>query len=426
MKNRISSSSIFEYLKTAFFIILFAWISFFPQPLQERYGIYVRVYLGVFLLILLMSKKYLRLSFSGRDWPLWLFLISMLSGMIFATDRNTAWAAYIYLSATFFTLFYIGKSLYHYEKDRFTLSLIICISGCLVAFIGLMELYFGKNIIYENLIFNPFYKRYIKLYPRPMSTQFNPAVLGSYLIGCLPFSLYFLKNRSLILRTLGIFASSSCILVILSTSSRGVFLGFISMLLFYFWMNKRKKIVYLFLLLSVIFILTCSPNKDSGLNRFSLTRMIAGSYDSAVSGYRLDRINMTIKILRDYPFFGIGLNHFRIRFKDYKDYYDEKGAKEFYEFMIPDNMYLALLSEIGFIGALGFFIFLLYLFKNGLMQIGRIQDMDQRQMIIIPMSALVGLLVNMGAYDLFYWNNPFSLFCLICGFIQSGINKNLT
>ncbi|MEK6659739.1 MAG: hypothetical protein AABY36_08680, partial [Campylobacterota bacterium] len=89
-------------------------------------------------------------------------------------SKNLAFATYLYLVITLFFLFYIGKGLYIYGEDRDKVCLVICICSGLVAIIGTLELYFGKNILYENFIVNPYYERYVRYYPRLMSTQFNP------------------------------------------------------------------------------------------------------------------------------------------------------------------------------------------------------------------------------------------------------------
>ncbi len=395
-------------LKISCFLIFFGWISFFPEPIQAQYGIYTRIFLGVFLAFLLLDKRNFKHLFNFYDWPLWLFLICLLAGTVSAIDKSVAWGTYFYVAITFFLVFHIGKALYLDGENQNIVSLVICICSGLVAFIGILELYYGKNILYDNFINNPFYERYIKYNPRPMSTQLNPAVLGSYLLGCLPFSFYLFKNKSLHLRLLGISSSLLCMLIIILTFSRGVMLGLVALLLFYLWNRQKKKIFFLSIFCLILLIAFCSYQKNVNLNRFGFNRLISGSYDSVISEYRLNRVKMTFKILKDYPLFGIGFNHFRIRFNEYCD--KRNKGKESDEFMIPDNMYLTLLAETGLIGTSAFLIFIIFLLKKGVKKIKE---------TLIPMSALVGLLVNMGGYELFYWNNPYMLFCLICGFIAA-------
>lgn len=418
MKENILKFNREGYFLIALFIILFSWISFFPEPIQGRYAIYTRVYLGLLFLFLILKKGGIRKFFHSQDWPLWFFLVCLSSGLVSAQDRKLARETYFNLAFNLFSLFYIGKAMLSEEKNKGRIALVICVCSAVAAIIGILELYFGRNILYEKFITNPFYERYVRYQPRPMSTQFNPVILGSYLLGCLPFGFYLLRNKQLYLRLLGIFSSLLCLAIILLTASRGVFLGFIALLLFYLWKNKKRRLVILFLICLMALVSICSFLADDNLNRFGFRRMISGGYDSIVSEYRLSRVLMTTRILKDFPFFGIGFNHFRLRFNEYCPERDK--GKILYEFMIPDNMYLAILSEAGITGALGFSVFIILLFKNGFQRIGEIGKDDKRHFLIICMSALVGLLVNMAAYELFYWYNPYTLFCLFCGFAASG------
>lgn len=417
MKANILKFNQEDYFLIAFFIILFSWISFLPEPIQGRYVIYTRVYSGLLFLFLILKKGGIRNFFHSQDWPLWFFIACLSSGLVSAQDKKLARETYFNLAFNLFFLFYIGKAMLSEEKNKGRIALVICACSAVAAIIGILELYFGRNILYEKFIANPFYERYVRYQPRPMSTQFNPVILGSYLLGCLPFGFYLLRNRLLYMRLLGIVSLLLCLIIILLTASRGVFIGFIALSLFYLWKNQKRKIILLFLICLIALVSICSFLKDVSLSRFGFNRLILGSYDSIVSEYRLSRVKMTAKILRDYPLCGIGFNHFRIRFNEYCPERDK--GKILYEFMIPDNMYLAILSEAGITGALGFSVFILLLFKNGFQRIGEIGKDDKGHLLIICMSALAGLLVNMAAYELFYWYNPYMLFCLFCGFAAS-------
>ncbi len=414
MRLKLYSIPILKYTEIIFLFILFSWISFFPEPIQAQYGIYTRIFLGIFLAFLLLDKRNFKHLFNFYDWFLWLFLICLLAGTASAIDKSVAWRTYSYAAITLLLVFYIGKGLYLEGTDQNIVSSVICICSSLVALIGILELYFGKNILYENFIANLFYERYIKYHPRPMSTQLNPAILGSYLLGCLPFNFYLLRNKPFYIRILGILSALLSIIIIVLTFSRGVFLGLIVLLLFYLWNRQKKKIFFLSIFCLILLIAFCSYQKNVNLNRFGFNRFISGSYDSIISEYRLNRVKMAFKILKDYPLFGIGFNHFRIRFNEYCE---EKEL--FTEFMIPDNMYLTFLAETGIIGTLGFLTFIILLLKKGLYVLHKLKEDARKQMLVICLASLVGLLVNMGAYDLFYWNNPYMIFCLLCGFIAA-------
>lgn len=406
------------YLRIIFFGIFFAWISFFPEPVQSIYSEFVKIFLCLFLLTFIFEKRYRKYLFSFRNWPLWLFLLCISSGIFSAINKDIALGTYIHLATVTFLLFYIGKCLYRFDEYRNNINILICIFSNLVVLISFLELIFGKNILYENFITNPFYGRYVGF--RLMSTQLNPVILGSYLIATLPFNFYLFRNKPLFLKVIGAVCSLLSIVVAILTFSRGVFLGIIALVAFFLWQTKQRKFFISLTLIFFITIIFCSYQKNDNIKRFGFERMVIGSYDSVISQYRLDRVKMTFKIFKDYPVKGIGFQHFRIRFNEYCD--KNNRGRTNYEFMIPDNMYLTFLAETGIIGSLGFFIFIFLLFKRALNQISNLKY-EARWTLIILMSSFVGLLVNMASYELFYWFNPHMLFCLIAGFIQGATDS---
>jgi O-antigen ligase len=417
--------NILECLKAACVIILFAWISFFPSPVHARYAVTARIFFVFFLLILLLNKRSRKHLFSFKDWPFWLFLVCMFSGAVSALYSGVGLRTYFSLAPVFLLLFYIGKSIYSSKENRERVCLVICACSSLVVVVAFLELYFGRNILYENFLPNPFYLRYVKHFPRPMSTLFNPVILGSYLLCCLPFNFLLTKNKRLYLRILGIISSLLCVTGLILTYSRGVFLGFVALSLFYMLMRRKKKSVYLFLLCIILLISFCSFAKSPNLSRLGFKKLIFGSGDCMVSDYRFERVSMALRILRDYPLTGIGFNHFRIRFDEY--YNGPFKGRIPYEFMIPDNMYLTFLTETGLIGTAGFFIFIIILLKKAFARFAGLSEEAGKHALLAAITALVALLVNMSAYELFYWYNPYLFFCLICGFIQSydiNINDN--
>ncbi|MCX5713492.1 MAG: O-antigen ligase family protein [Candidatus Omnitrophica bacterium] len=390
----------------AFTLILFSLISFFPFPFLSAHVLQVDIFLFIFLAILCADKERIKDLFSKHDCWLWLFLASMFAGTINATQKQIAFKAYSHLFITFALLFYIGKGILRKPKDaNFLMILISCVS-CIIVMIGFSEMFMGKNILYEKLFtHNPYYERYVKFGHRILSTQYNPVVLGSYLLFCLPFNFALSKHGSFPLKRLGIFSSIACIIAALLTFSRGVFLGLIVLLFFYFWKARRKKILALIIICVTVLILSASLQRREPLCRFGIFRLFSGTYDSIFSEYRMARVNMTARIFKEHPFVGIGLQHFRIRFVEFCELADKKTP---HEFMIPDNMYLTFLAETGVCGILGFLVFVFLLLKKGFYEFRNTSGL---------ISALLGLLVNMGGYELFYWDNPLMLFALLCGFL---------
>ena len=352
-----------KYLTKAFFVVLFAWISFFPQPIQGEYEVYVRIGLAVFLLILVLDKRGIKDIVSVKDWPLWLFIICLLAGIVSATDKSVAFRTYIYLAITFLFLFYIGKGIFSCDRDRKLISVTICICSSLVALGGILECFFAFNPIYEYFIENLFYIRYITGFVRPMSTQLNPAPLATYLLFALPFAIHIFKKKGSLKRFLGFVAIVLNITCLLLTFCRSSFLGLLAMLFFYQLVSKRYKALFIALLLISIFSMG-AYFLPYPFNRIS-PRGIFIDGTGILSQYRLDRMAITWEMFKDKPFLGVGLNNFRILFDKF---YLSKPIIQFipYEIKIADNMYLTLIAETGIIGFTGFIIFIFSLFRKGM------------------------------------------------------------
>jgi len=407
--------AVFKYLRNTFFIVLFAWISFFPQPIQDRYGIFVRIFLGIFLLILLLERKYLKYLFSFQDWPLWLFVICLSPNIFIATDKNLDLNTYLYLTITLIFLFYIGKGMYYSYQDINTVNIVICICSGFVASLAVFELIFSFNPLYEHFIENPFYERYISGWVRPMSTLFNPAPLASYLLLSLPFSIYGLTRKNLTNKICGFIVFVISVPCLILTFCRSSYLGLIFMLsLFLLITKKYKNILVIYFILLFLFSL---PYPFSRLSPKGICIDGTGIF----SAYRMNRLKMVFGMLKSSPLFGVGLNHFRILFEKY---YPVKSDLSFivYEIKIPDNMYLSLLAETGIGGFLGFSIFMTSLFKRAFKQFKDSKNENIKLILFVPVFSLIGLLLSMGGYELFYWTSPYMFFCLLCGFI-SGITE---
>lgn len=410
-------------ITTAFIIILLCWVSFFPQPAQERYWIYTAVVLGCFLLPFLFARKDRGRLFSLRDVPLWLFLPALAGGIIAAQNKSAAVRTYLDISLTLFFLYYLCKEIFSSSGNQAVLSRTVCWCSILVAVLGIVEWVLGRNPVYEYLVDNPYYYRYMReSFRRPMSTQFNPVILGTYLLACFPFSLVLLRDKRLFFRRMGLVSIALSAVVIVFTLSRGVLLGLMALIIFYLWHAQKKWITGVFVVFLIAVMGICSyPGRD-GLNRFGFKRMVCGSYDSIFSEYRWTRVKMAAAMLKDYPLWGIGLNHFRLRFNEY---YPLKEA-EIYEFMIADNMYLTILAETGIIGAAGFLIFIFWLLRGGRRRFYSLKDKDERYFLLAVLSGFAGLLVNMAAYELFYWRTPLIFFSLYCGIIAGWLRREET
>jgi O-antigen ligase len=247
-----------------------------------------------------------------------------------------------------------------------------------------------------------------------MSTQLNPAPLASYLLVCWPFAIYSLNGKKLSSKILGAATIVLDVACLLLTFCRSAFLGLACMIFFYLYVKMGHKKLIAALIIFVIFVelLYLAPYP---FNRLGPAHMLFLS-NGAFSEYRLTRIRMVWEIFKSRPFLGIGFNHFRILFDTYHSLAGEYSETP-YEAKIADNMYLTLLAEAGAIGLVSFLIFIFYLFKKGLRALLSEKQKQKKQMLFISLCALTALLVDTAGYELFYWENPYMLFCLICGFV---------
>jgi len=348
-----------------------------------------------------------------------MFLASILPNVFLSKNKLVAVETCSNIAVPLFSLYVLSQVLFSEEKRLLALAKIICLFSAIVALGGILDIWLGKNILYEHFIKNQYYDRYVAkaALVRPISTQFNPAPLGTYLLACIPFGFVLIGERRKILRITGLLSIILNTLVLILTFSRAAFVGLFVSLLFFLW-YKRKKLTILLLLLAFFLTVALSSflKPGRGFDRFGVRGIIFGqNYTSPLSNYRLARMEMVFKMLKDSPLFGIGLNHIRTRFFEYYP-----GGKDVgYEWRIADNMYLTLLAETGLIGFFSFLVFIFYLFRNGLRKFNELKDGIKREILLVGLSALLGVLVNMAGYELFYWHIPFLLFCFLCGLVAS-------
>lgn len=394
-----------------FFIIFLAWIFLFPQPVQERYQAFV----VLFLAISFLASSDIYSLFKKRHLFLWVFLFCAAGNVFNATDKSVALRAYLGISLSFLFLYFISYSIFLKNDAMTIVAKFACGLSILICLIGVSEWISGRNFIYKYYIDNIYYERYINS-KRLMSTQLNPVILGSFLIGVIPFVVSLLNNKSKLWRIIAIVGLTLNVFVIVFSPSRGVFLGFCSLFVFYLW-NKKKVLSVVFVAIVLLFISLCSSPANTISKILSARNICFGSQDGIFSEYRSNRLLMTLRMVKDHPFLGVGFKHFRIRFKEYKIENEEDFG---YEFEIPDNMYLSLFSETGALGLSGFIIFIFHLLRMGSKAFDRFRhDAKNKEFLLLCMSGAIGLLVNMAGYDMFYWYNPFALFCILCGAIAA-------
>lgn len=397
-------------------VVLLWWISFAPEPVQFRYRNITNCALAILLFISIIAQKghLRRLLLEKQDILLWVYLlIVVICGIFFAKKRLIAldWFYRVILPGPF--LYLLIKNEIN-KVNGLVIARSLCIFGTMVALLGIAEFIFRKNTIYEYLVFNPYYYRYLHRW-RIMSTQMHPAVLGTYFVACLPWLFLLIsKTKAFLKRNFYYLCTLLIIIGLILTFSRGALMAAAFLSVAYLWRkNKHWAIRLSVSVLVLLFLLVLF----SGGHTLIKKRFSPESLKNGVN-YRLERYPATFRMFRDHPFVGLGLNNYRLFFDKY---YGSSVIP--YEWKIPDNMYLSILAETGITGFSAFIVFIVFLLKKAFRCFRSIKDKDTKELLITIIAGIIGLMVNFLTYDALYWMTPLFLFWIFAGMVSGLIGR---
>ena len=382
-------------------MVFILWISFFSQPVHDHYNLHLKVLSALLFLILLIHKRSIKFLFSKGEIFLWLFLGWQIFSVLFAYDKQIAWQRCVNFTIPFIALYFVFKEGLDYGKAKFILFALF-FSGIAVSGIGILEFIFNKNLIYEHFIENIFYARYIKE-SRIMSTLASPVIAGTYLMACIPVSYYVIgelneKNK----RLLAVLGMLIIIAGLILTFTRASWTSALIVTILYILRKNTKLFPVLIISCVLIFVSIVMIVKARPVLANSVRYRNVINY--LIEGHRLNRYGITFKMIKAHPIAGVGLNNYRIVFDDYYGRKDEQ-----YEFKIPDNMYLMIIGESGIVG-LGLFVMFVFLIMKKAVRDLKSENGRLRKLRLVFILMLLGLLIHMLSYELFYWATPYFLF----------------
>ncbi len=210
-------------------------------------------------------------------------------------------------------------------------------------------------------------------------------------------------------------------LYLIMTYSRGAWLGFLSailLMILYFIknFNFRAKVLLFIAGASVLMIFLLLPHflnpqiKYEILTKFKFSQKInvrVKSIPQTSRGSNLERIRLwkeALKIIRDYPATGCGLNNYSIVARNYKSF--EGGG------VYPHNSFLQKAAETGIFGLLAFLFVLFSFFKSG------IQHLNQKRDYLV-----LGLLAGITAFLIqsFFDTNLYALQLVVLFWYMLGL-----
>lgn len=215
---------------------------------------------------------------------------------------------------------------------------------------------------------------------------------GEYLVMVIPYAFYFLYRERKKWIYIPVFL---LILHLILTFTRASYIGFfVSVIIFFILTGRKARINRKAVIL--LLILFFSRSVFSGIHTFE-----RGTVKS-----RLLIWNVTLKMIRSNPLFGVGPGNFVIMYPFYG--IGEEKALRGVSLVVDraHNDYLEVCAESGVIGLLLFFYFLFCIFKV-LFTLYRETDGYERILTVSIISSVVGMCVN--ALASFPFNNPATL-----------------
>lgn len=400
-----------QFLFCAILIFLAIWLSFFAEPIQTKcVHALIIIFFAVLSFIIFANRAMAKVIFLDKtDIFLWAYILMVTTSVFFAQNRQKALNTYILYAIPIALIYYLFKSGFLLLKRKDWFLLIISSAAGLVALYALLEYVFQKNPIYEHFVKNIYYKYYLSEH-RAMATQLVPQVLGTYLAACMPAVYYFIFRSGNIRRRALLVAWSILLFIgIIVSAQRVAVVSFLISSFFYFVMKNRKALLGFCLLISV-FLFVSYFVRTGPLPRVG----VKGLTSSSPYRYRMKRIITTMKMIKDYPWLGIGLNHYKLMFDKYEK--DRTG----YLLKTPENMYLAILCETGVFSFVFFILFISLLLKKAFIHVKL--KLVNHEIVLALVSGAIAILVSMLTYEALYWAAPFCMFWIYCGMLASLVS----
>lgn len=299
--------------------------------------------ISVVALVGLWFFKKRRIPKAGLKKPLGIFIGLLFFSLLVNSTRlefrelfisflyMVRWIFYVFL---YFIVFDLNRFKPQIEKWMIT-------GGFVIVLIGFIQ-YF----LYPDLR-NLFYAGWDEHLYRMFSTFLDPNFAGTFFVLFFMFLMdkLLIKDKNLVLKIILVLTFIAIIL----TFSRSAYIAFIVAVIFLSTLNKRKIFG---LLVVTVFVLSVSIAsvmvlKSEGTN---LLR-------KASSEARIESMNKAIKIIKDYPIFGVGFNSYRYAQQDYGFINESKMLV--HSAAGTDNSFLFILATSGVVGSLAF-IYLYY------------------------------------------------------------------
>lgn len=391
---------------------LVVWLSFFLEDVGSRNtGIFL-ILLGVALACSLVSSRArVRRLFSWHTDAMLLSYVGILAcNAFFSAARHGAFFAFLCYVAPAPIVYYLFKS--EFADSPIARWVLVTVNLCAtcVALLAIFEWISKRDIAYEFLLKNMYYEMY-RAQGRSMATQIHPVNLAAYLCACLPVSWYYAATAGRrIARAWGVISALLIVAGIVTTLSRFSLVAVAVSSIVFFRGRQKKTAAALAMALVALVCVFSYVRPLRAFHRLSISMIV---FNRSPYQYRLSRMGLAFRMIKDHPVRGVGLGNFKAAFDRYGD------KSEAFHTKTPENSFLLLAVESGLPGLASFLAFLFFLFKDAagyLRSRGGSGDLAR-----CFCAGLASILTMMCTYDALFWTGPAFFFWMYCGALSSMI-----
>jgi len=236
-------------------------------------------------------------------------------------------------------------------------------SGMAIIFLGIIQYVFYSSL--RNLFYLGWDDHLYRLFSTFLDPNFSGMFLVIFLLFILPFLRDSIQRKDQHKAVLWAVLSSVAFISVLLTYSRGAYIMLIVGIFVYLFLNGKKVLAGISILIILITIMFSANTKVEGLNPFR----------TASSNARLESMKNALQISRDHPLFGVGFNAyryaqiaygFRVAYTPFPSHSDSG----------TDNSFLFIFTTTGIIGFAAYLYFL-YSLGKGRLHLSRKNHLSQ-------------------------------------------------
>lgn len=418
------------------FFVLLPFVSFkstIDPELQPRIFL---ISVACFLFYLFHVRSEIKINKQAKRILLISLLIIVAAGLSIINSINTGEALSELLRIVMvYSVLFISIIIFSNEKKNPIL---------LSRFISISLLIFHSIAIIDAIpIIQPFLTNgKINLFQDITSTLSNKNFFSELLLILFPVSLFGFRNDKTNFRIIYIFNLLFSLIFIFILYSIACWIAFtVSFILvafFYIKYGRVQKIKNTKLNLSIILITVLLPilfftiknpftsalkSKIHFAKEYLLHPNLTNQYSVENNNSVFDRLLLvrnSLKMIKDHPFFGAGLNNWKLLFPSYGVQGTEIIVSGGMNFEHPHNDYLLIVAEQGIIGLLIYLWFFIYVLNVVLKQVRR---SEKQEFIYVILWALISFMfVSLFSYPRSRIYTPAALMILI-GYLFSGNNS---